>query len=137
MIEIKKLFDITHDEALQHINKAQDKQVKTQNLQTNSSHDALMERDKVYIKNCKLIKNKFEPLYTGPFIISHRNVGSGNYVLKDLNGLRLENSFPRWKLKASENYKDIKIISPNTTSSTNSNGVKVAIQIYHKRNSYT
>ena len=83
MIEIKKLFNITHDEALQHINKAQDKQVKTQNLQTNSSHDALMEGDKVYIKNCKLIKNKFE-LDPSPSLPSP-NKTDKKFPLKNLN----------------------------------------------------
>ena len=119
LAEIKKLFDITQDNASQQICKAQQKQVNTQNNQTNASHNALMEGDIVYLKNCKLVKNKFEPLYSGPYTIAYRIESSGNYVLATMKGEIIKDSYPRWKLKAKEIYNNIKIANNTTTPSTN------------------
>ena len=38
-----------------------------------------------------------------------RIVDSGNYVLEDLKGNQIKDSYPRWKLKAIDNFKDNKI----------------------------
>ena len=43
-----------------NIAKSQEKQVNTKNHQTSVSHDNLMKGDTVYLKNCKVFKNKFE-----------------------------------------------------------------------------
>ena len=108
LVEIKRLYEETHEEASKNITRAQEKQVNTQNRQTNSSHDVLMIGDTVYLKNCKLVKDKFEPQYTGPYLISDRIISSGNYKLKEVNGEEIKDSYPRWKLKATEDYSDIK-----------------------------
>ena len=69
--------------------------------------------DTVYLKNCKLVKGKFEPLFNGPYVIIDRIVSSGNYKLRDLNGDEIKDSYPRWKLKATENFTDIKAAKLN------------------------
>jgi len=57
-VELKKLFDVTHDNALNEIAKSQEKQVHTQNNQTRVCDIPLMKGEVVYVKNCKLVKKK-------------------------------------------------------------------------------
>ena len=99
LVEIKELFDNTHETALAHIGAAQEKQTKTQNDQSNASHDILKEGALVYLKNCKLVKSSFEPKYYGPYKILKRDETSGNYTLSDETDKRIEDTYPRWKLK--------------------------------------
>ncbi|RMZ98521.1 hypothetical protein BpHYR1_011777, partial [Brachionus plicatilis] len=64
------------------------KQIKTQNRQKKVTFDTLKIDD----------ENKFEPSYTGPFFID-RITEYGNYNLKNEKGERIEESYPRWRLK--------------------------------------
>lgn len=106
--ELKKLYDETHDQALININEAQTKQTKSRNKQSNAYHDKLMIGDSVYIKNTKLVKNKFEPEFLGPYTVKDRNPTSGNYILETKDGETLAETFPRWKLKPVESHIDEK-----------------------------
>ena len=107
-VELKKLFDETHEKASQEISKSQEKQVNAQNNQTKASNVPLMKGETVYAKNCKLVKKKGEDETFGPYKIKDRNVDSGNYILEDYEGNQVKESFPRWKLKLIENFQDTK-----------------------------
>ncbi len=107
LIELKKLFEINHEDALNNIYHNQTKQVVRQNKQTNSSHDNLKIGETVYIKNCKLVKSKFEPEYVGTFTIAGQKP-SGNYIIEDTDGNILAETFPRWKIKPCTNFPEIK-----------------------------
>jgi hypothetical protein len=91
---LKILNEDTHEEAQANIVQAQEKQVKTQNIQTNASHNILKKGEKV-TKDCRLIKNKWEPNFKGPFKIIDRNARSGNYTLENEQGEQHPKSFPR------------------------------------------
>ena len=104
-VELKKLFGITHVKASEEITKSQTKQVHTQNEQTRVTTIPLMKGETVYIKNCKLVKNKFDDETFGPYLVKDRNIDSGNYILEDLKGNQVKDSYPRWKLKAIDNSK--------------------------------
>ena len=108
-VEIKRLFENKHEVAQENIVKAQEKQVKTQNSQSNASHDILKIGDTVYTKNCSLVKGKFDPNYNGTFKIIDRISSSGNNVIEDENRNALPDSFPRWKLKPVNNSIEAKI----------------------------
>ena len=119
IFECKQLFDETIEKAISNITKAQEKQVKKQNAQSNVSHDCLKQGEIVYVKNCKLVTEKMEPKYYGPYEIIRQNK-SGNYILKDPEGNELEQSFPRWKLNPLTNFKDIKAITNKQCDSDSS-----------------
>ena len=105
-LQLKQLYDETHEQAINNIAEAQTKQIKSR---SNASHDQLLKGDRVFIKNCKLVKSKFEPEYNGPFVIKDRNTSSGNYILETENKITLSETYPRWKLKPIENHTDTKI----------------------------
>jgi len=52
----------------------------------------------VYIKDCRLVKDKLQSNYNGEFVISHI-INSGNYKIKNNNNDELKESYPRWQLK--------------------------------------
>ena len=79
-VELKRLFDETHEAAQNNIVKAQLKQVNTQNNQQKTANEPL-QVGTVYLKDCRLIKGKMEPFCDGPYLIKNRNIDSGNYIL--------------------------------------------------------
>ncbi|RNA19501.1 Transposon Tf2-6 poly, partial [Brachionus plicatilis] len=95
--EIKFLLENKLPKTIENLKSSKIKQIKTQNRQKQVTFDTLKLDDEVYIKNEK-IQNKFEPSYTGPFFID-RITEYGNYNLKNEKGDRIEESYPRWRLK--------------------------------------
>jgi hypothetical protein len=95
--EIKNLFEKTLNDTKKNLEVAQSKQINTQNKQKNVSSDFLDENFEVYIRSEK-IQNKLEPLYDGPYFVV-KQTETGNYKLRDKKGEILKDSFPRWRLK--------------------------------------
>lgn len=96
IMELKRLFEETHEEASNSIVLAQEKKVKNQNMRSNASHDNLKIGDSVYLKDCRLIRDKFDPKFNGPFTISGQ-CESGNYRISTEKG-ELPHTYLRWKL---------------------------------------
>ena len=97
-IEIKKLFEETLPEASTNISRGQEKQTSSQDVQLKATDDSLQRGQEVYIKNCKLVKKKFEQNYEGKFLVKAQ-LPSGNYKLETSKGDELLETYPRWKLK--------------------------------------
>ena len=125
LIELKTLFEDTHEKAQQNITTAQTKQVNTQNKATKIAETPLKQGDTVYIKDCRLITKKMDNKANGPFIIEGRNIdgnGNGNYILKNKEGEILKATYPRWKLRQTEDYtkiEELKQVQNTTYSSKN------------------
>ncbi len=60
LIQIKELFDETHEAARKNLAIAQQKQVNTQNKQSNVSDDFIPVGSTVYVYDCRLVKRKME-----------------------------------------------------------------------------
>lgn len=96
-IEIRQLFDITHQIAINNIHKSQEKQVKTQNRSHNVTNIPLPIGTQVYVKTTGL-HNKLYDYYKGPFTVVEFTQG-GNYKLKNTLNQTLDGSFVRSRLK--------------------------------------
>ena len=93
--ELKLHFENTVEIAKANIISAQEKQVKTQNKQKNTSNDHLSPGTEVYIRSEK-IQNKLVPLFSGPYFVKEQTK-YGNYILNDNENNTLEDSYPRWR----------------------------------------
>ncbi|RMZ97636.1 hypothetical protein BpHYR1_038012 [Brachionus plicatilis] len=100
--EIQKLQEEIIPNAVQNLHKAQNKQATTQNKQKNVSYNFLKPNDQVFIKSEK-IQDKFKPIFDSPYIIKSQT-NYGNYVLTNLKGDELKDSYPRWRLKLTEQF---------------------------------
>jgi hypothetical protein len=95
--EIKKLVENLQQDAVQNIQKQQEKQIKIQNQSKRVDAEPLKTGQCVYIKNDGLL-TKLEPKYKGPFTVIEQT-STGNYKLKDATGQQIERTVPRHKLK--------------------------------------
>ena len=86
--EIRNQYESVLPNTLDIIEKKQEKQKKYQNQNQNNLKEPLKIGTMVYIRNMK-IKNKLEPLSTGPFKISNQDE-NGNYILENAKGKKLK-----------------------------------------------
>ena len=96
-LEIRKLFEETHEMVLTNINKMKERQMLTQNKEHNIIAEKLEIGDKMYISTVGM-HDKLYDRYKGPFIIE-RIASGGNYIVKNVLGEVLHGSFPRERLK--------------------------------------
>ncbi|CAF0725122.1 unnamed protein product [Brachionus calyciflorus] len=94
-LQVKMSNDRT--KALTNIEKGKDKQVKSQNKNQKVRYDKLKPGTKVYV-TIDGIHNKLSPKYRGPFTIVECTKND-NYVLKNVLGEILKDSYPLNKLK--------------------------------------
>ena len=95
--EIKDLFENKHKAAVENIKK---NQVKQKQIQDNRSHllrTTLEPGTKVFLK-CEGLLGKLEPRFSGPFIVVRRTANY-NYILNDILGNELKQSYPLHKMK--------------------------------------
>lgn len=95
--EIKDLVEITHEKATKNIKKAKESQMKSQNKNNNTASEEIVPGTHVYIATVGM-HNKLHDKYKGTFIVVRR-ARSGNYIVKNMLGIEITNSFPRERLK--------------------------------------
>jgi hypothetical protein len=95
--QIKKLFTVTHAEALINIKDKQKYQKEIQNKRQNVLNNELEPGTIVFTKKEGILK-KLEPKYGGPYTVV-RKTSRGNYELKDATGENLKMAVPLHKLK--------------------------------------
>jgi hypothetical protein len=96
--EIRTMIDTTHAQSIGYVDEAKEKQVAKQNkAQKTSSESSLKIGSHVYITTVGLHDKLWEK-YKGPFTII-RQARSGNYVVKNVLGEEIADSFPRERLK--------------------------------------
>lgn len=96
-LEIRKMFDVVHQKAITNIDVSKERQVKTQNKANRTSSIVLQPGAEVYISSVGLHDKLWEK-YKGPFTIV-RQTKSGNYLVKNVLGEEIADSFPRERLK--------------------------------------
>ena len=99
--EIRELVERTQPDAVQNIEKQQEKQEKIQNNAHNVDQTPLSSGQSVYVKNDGLL-TKLEPRYRGPYTVI-KQTATGNYKLKDATGEAVKFTVPRHKIKKVEN----------------------------------
>jgi len=99
--EIRELVEKTQPDAIQNIEKQQEKQEKIQNNANNVDPKPLASGQPVYVKNDGLL-TKLEPRYKGPYTVVEQT-STGNYKLKDATGEAVKFTVPRHKIKKIEN----------------------------------
>jgi 3-deoxy-D-manno-octulosonic-acid transferase len=106
--EIRELVERTQPDAVQNIEKQQEKQEKIQNNAHNVDQTPLASGQSVYVKNDGLL-TKLEPRYRGPYTVI-KQTATGNYKLKDATGEAVKFTVPRHKIKKVENLHNEKVL---------------------------
>ena len=95
--EIKDLVNSGQPKALDNIKNKQVIQKKNQDKNSKVTELMLKTGTQVYVAT-KGLHNKLHPRYVGPYVVVKQATG-GNYILKNILGEQLENSFPLSRLK--------------------------------------
>lgn len=95
--EIRKMIEVTHSQSIEYVDDAKEKQVIKQNKAQKTSNESLKEGSQVYITTVGF-HDKLWERYKGPFTIV-RQARSGNYIVKNVLGDEIADSFPRERLK--------------------------------------
>ena len=95
--EIRKMIEVTQSQSIEYVDDAKEKQVIKQNKAQKTSNESLKEGSQVYITTVGF-HDKLWERYKGPFTIV-RQARSGNYIVKNVLGDEIADSFPRERLK--------------------------------------
>ena len=95
-IQLKKKYENDLPEALENIEKAQTKQVKSQNNQHNVTDTPFEKGTKVFLKSPQ-IQGKMEAKFQGPYTIDSQTP-NGNYWLINCSNKKLKQSYPLSRL---------------------------------------
>ena len=98
--EIKELIENTHPDTVSHIVQQQVRQRKIQNDNNNITTEAIRDGTTVYIRSMK-IQNKLKDKYYGPYTVKGRT-DNGNYILNNLRGTEMRQTYPLAHLKVME-----------------------------------
>ena len=98
--EIKDLIETTHPDTISHIVQQQVRQRKIQNDSNNITTDIIRDGSTVYVRSMK-IQNKLKDKYYGPYTVKGRT-DTGNYILNNLRGTGMRQSYPLAHLKIME-----------------------------------
>ena len=102
-IEIKKLMSYDQPKAVETRERAQINQKRIQDNRSQITERPLDIGEIVFIKDLRLVKQKLDSKFNGPFTIYGRSP-LGNYWLVDKDNKKLEQTYPRSKLKVAHGF---------------------------------